>query len=496
MACSSSDSSAVLCATQPGQDAGTDAYDSSNSGDVDSAAEGSEDALSETQADTASEAGVVHGNRLIIIGGALNDSSPIWARTIDEAGGRENVRFLVVNAAITASAGSFAYYQDLLSRIYGVSLDNVQRAKITDIDDPETKFEDESTWKDNADDEAEVAKVRDWATIVWFSGGDQAHIMSTFLHSDGTDRKVTTAIRDKLAAGKLVVAGSSAGGAVMSDPMIGEGDPYSSWLFSPIYAPFYPEQEPDGGFNPDYTVVLNKGLGFLNARTHVLIDTHWFERARFLRTIRALDFISSYGNLDPKMKVGLGLGENSALLVDLGTGIAEVLGDSDASRVGVVDINEAKTSGVVNPYELEQVRVGFLGVRDRFVLPTDANPTGTYLSEATKNLFKPCNGYLDVPPLEGDMLIPGAYVEILQNLLDGTPDTSAGAPFCHADGFINRLSPGQSSIDGGTFTVEGFFFRFTTDSRTKEYYNSSWGWEVENAIMRVGWGSGTYTPPF
>jgi cyanophycinase len=439
-----------------------------------------------------SDAGAVRGNKLMIVGGALADSSPIWQRTIEEGGGVANLRFLVVTAAITASAGNFAYYQDLLHRVYGVSLDHIQQARIGDIDDPNTKFEDESTYKENGDADAEVAKVRDWATVVWFAGGDQAHIMSTFTHPDGTDRKVTTAIREKLAAGKLLVAGTSAGAAIMSDPMIGEGDPYKSFVYPPVYAKYYPTVEPDGGFNPENAVLLNKGLGFLSSKYHVLVDTHWFQRARFPRTIRALDFAAGASGLDPKMKVGIGIGENSAMLVDLESGTAELVGDVDASMAGIVNINEAVTSGNTSPYTASKVRIGFIGARDRFALPADGNVNGTFLPEATKHRYLPCNKNLGLPPLTGDMFVPGALVDLLKNLLDGEPDGT----LCHADGLGYRLAPGATAVGGAPFAVKGFFFRFTTDDKTKEFYSSDWGWEVENVLMQVGTGTGTIAPPF
>jgi cyanophycinase len=430
----------------------------------------------------------------MVIGGAINDTSPIFQRTVDEGGGKDNVHILVATAASLTSAASFAYYQDVFHRLNGVSLDNIRQLRIADRDDPESKFVDESTWKDNADKDAEVASVRDWATVLWFAGGDQAHIASTFMNPDGTDRKVTTATRQKLATGKLIVAGTSAGAAIMTDPMIGEGDPLKSWLYPPVYAMFYPSVEPDGGFNPENAVLLNKGLGFLTAKSHVLVDTHWFQRARFPRTIRAIDFASGAGKLDPALKVGLGLGENTGLLVDLADGTAEVVGDVDASWVGVVDLNEATTNGSSNPYSGENVRVGYLGVRDRFALPSAANPSGVFLPEASKHRYLPCNGNRDPAPLAGDMLVPGAYIDVLQNLLDGTRD-DAGAG-CHAEGFVMRLSPGSKSTGGGPFAIGGFFFRFTTDAKTKEYWSRAWGWEIENALMRWGSGTGTYSPPF
>ena len=50
------------------------------------------------------------------------------------------------------------------------------------------------------------------------------------------------------------------------------------------------------GKKVEATAIGNKGLGFLNAKTHVLIDTHWFQRSRFTRTVRALDFVSGAGS--------------------------------------------------------------------------------------------------------------------------------------------------------------------------------------------------------
>lgn len=447
--------------------------------------------------------GVATGGKLFIIGGAVTDTSPIWDRVLLEGGGVKGVHFLVVTAATSLLVSNFAYYQDVLSRIHGVPRDNIRQLRISDQDDPESKFLDERTWKDNADNPEEIAQVRDWATVVWFAGGDQAHIMSTFVKADGTDRGVTTAIREKLAAGKVIVAGTSAGAAIMSNPMIGEGDPYKSWLYSPVYTQFYQEKEEDGGvFNPMNAVALNQGLGFLSSRSNVLIDTHWFQRARFARTLRGIDFASSAASaqpgfpngVNPKMKVGLGLGENTGLLVDMATGVAEVVGDPDASWVGVVNINEATTSGMANPYSADKVRVGYLGVRDRYNLPSDTNVNGIFLPEASKTRYLPCNGARSSAPFTGDMFVSGGYIDVLQNLLDG-PSPGVGQP-CRVEAFGSRLAPGSNSGNGSPFNVSGFFFRFSSDAKTREFYSDSWGWEVENALMRFGTGTGTYTPPF
>lgn len=476
---------------------------------VDGCAPGDLDAGDGGETSTA-EAGTVSGGKLFIIGGAVTDTSPIWDRVIEEGGGKANIHFLVVTAATSRLVSNFSYYRDILFRIHGVSFDNIRQLQISDQDDESSKFVDEREWKDNADKDEMVAEVRDWATVVWFAGGDQAHIMSTFTNPDGSDRKVTKAIRDKLNAGKLIVAGTSAGAAIMSDPMIGEGDPYNSWLYSPLYTKYYPENTrtdagPDGGqvvFNKENAVLLNKGLGFVNAISPVLIDTHWFQRARFARTLRAIDYVSSAASaqpefpngLNPKMKVGLGIGENSGILIDITKQTGEIVGDPDMSWVGVVNINGATTSGMTNPYAAENVRVSYVGVRDRLGLPTDANPNGQFFPEASKTRYLPCNGARDLAPFTGDMFISGGYIDALQNLLDGEKD-DAGTP-CHVEAFGSRLSPGSNSYNGQPFQFRGFFFRFTSDARTKEFWSESWGWEVENALMRFGTGNGSYTPPF
>lgn len=448
-------------------------------------------------------AGAVNGGKVMVVGGAVADTSPIWTRLVAEGGGPAGVHFLVVTAATESVASNFAYYKDILNRLHGVSFDQIRQLRISDMDDPDTQFVDESEWKNNGDADAETASVRDWATVVWFAGGDQAHIMSTFVKPDGSDRAVTKAMREKLAAGKLIIAGTSAGAAVLSNPMIGEGDPFKSWMFSPLYRKFYPaDGEEDGGtFNPDNAVLLNLGLGFLGGKYHVLTDTHWFQRARFARTIRALDFASSAASaqpglptgLDPLMKVGLGVGENTGLLVDLSTGLGEVVGDVDQSWVGVVNIVEATTSGMANPYSGQKVRVGFLGVRDRFALPTTENPNGTFLPEASKTRYQACNGGVGTPPaITGDMFVSGAYVDVLQRLLDGKRAAANGP--CQADALGVKLL--ATVPDGQPFQVRGFFFRFSADDKTREFYSKSWGWEVENALMRFGTGTGSFTPPF
>jgi cyanophycinase len=109
------------------------------------------------------------------------------------------------------------------------------------------------------------------ATGVWFSGGDQSRLMQRYV---GT--KVEAALRKILERGG-VVGGISAGAAVQSKVMMRYG-----------------ETEPQ----------IGDGLGLAG---RAVIDTHFSERGRHTRLLRALDERPGY--------VGLGLDEGAALVV-------------------------------------------------------------------------------------------------------------------------------------------------------------------------------------
>jgi cyanophycinase len=120
-------------------------------------------------------------------------------------------------------------------------------------------------------DSAEFVKPLLEATGVWFSGGDQSRLTERYL---GT--KVQAALHKILERGGIV-GGTSAGAAVQSQVMLRWG-----WT------------EPE----------LGDGLGLAS---RAVIDTHFSERGRHTRLIRALDQRPGY--------VGLGLDEGAALVV-------------------------------------------------------------------------------------------------------------------------------------------------------------------------------------
>ena len=126
------------------------------------------------------------------------------------------------------------------------------------------------------------------ATGVFFTGGDQARIMDVL-----ADAELVAAVKARFAAG-VVVAGTSAGAAVMSPRMItGEGD------FTVI----------DGD-----AVEVRPGLGLVDG---VIVDQHFVRRQRENRLFGLV--------LKHPAERGVGIDEETALLVTSGR-YAEVLG--------------------------------------------------------------------------------------------------------------------------------------------------------------------------
>lgn len=136
------------------------------------------------------------------------------------------------------------------------------------------------------------------ATGVFFTGGDQARIISII-----KDTPLDEAIHQRYAEG-IVIAGTSAGAAVMPDVMIVEGDSQT---------------------HPRVNVVeMGPGMGFLPG---IAIDQHFSQRGRLGRLLSAL--------AQQPAVLGVGIDENTAVVID-GSQF-QVFG---GGAVTVVDVSE------------------------------------------------------------------------------------------------------------------------------------------------------------
>lgn len=146
------------------------------------------------------------------------------------------------------------------------------------------------------------------ARLIYISGGDQSRFMSVVINTPVMD-----AIHQAYKSGS-VIAGTSAGAAVMSKKMI-TGNQKK-------------HQGSDAGFvtMESDNIEISHGLGFLN---DVIIDQHFIKRQRLNRLVAA-----SIENPD---QLCVGIDESTAIIVDgdyaTVTGIGQVIVIKNAGRV-------------------------------------------------------------------------------------------------------------------------------------------------------------------
>lgn len=140
---------------------------------------------------------------------------------------------------------------------------------------------------------------------IYFTGGVQERIIEGLI-VNGKETPVLKAIRKLCSNGKLI-AGSSAGAAVMSNPMIYEG--------------------------MDMNVKVGIGLGFL-MNGKLIVDQHFIQRGRFTRLFEAM--------WKTGVKLGIGIDERTALKIKDNMG--EVIGKSMVVILEMKDKNNFKLS--------------------------------------------------------------------------------------------------------------------------------------------------------
>ena len=221
--------------------------------------------------------------QLIIIGGGEDKEGEcrILREFVRRAGGR-NARIVVMTAATSLPGELGSDYRYLFERL---------GADTVEIVDTERR-EDASSSRN--------LEVIENATGVFFTGGDQARITETL-----KDSEIDDLLHQKFGRG-LVIAGTSAGAAMMSDIMIVEGE---------------------GETNPRLdTVTLEPGMGFL---PQIAIDQHFSERGRLGRFVSAL--------MQQPAVLGFGIDENTAIAVH-GDEI-EVIGEGAVTIIDVANIS-------------------------------------------------------------------------------------------------------------------------------------------------------------
>ena len=244
------------------------------------------------------------GHLLIIGGGLRADNSAVYERMITYAGGPSKARFGILPTASANSKGAEKFAKRLAA--HGVPANQIDIIDLT-IENATRQ----------ASNPAVSAQIRA-CTGLLISGGDQSRITRALLHADGTRTAALQAIIDMWERGGLI-AGSSAGAAVLADPMISDSG--------------LPNDSLDVGMDPlDFGltkqpsrrgVLVSRGLGLFRGG---LLDQHFSQRrGRLGRLARVA--------IEERIRFGFGIDENTALDVAQ-DGTVEVVG---AGYVTIVD---------------------------------------------------------------------------------------------------------------------------------------------------------------
>jgi cyanophycinase len=379
--------------------------------------------------------GVAEPGRLVIAGGAVErDNAAVHGAMIAELS--PTGRVAVIPSASGEPARSAAAYVETLAQ-YGVAADRIDIVRLALMDDSATPDVDESAWAHNATDAAEIAKI-EAAEAIWFTGGDQVRTTTALLAEDGGDTPMLAAIRARLAAG-ATVGGSSAGAAIMSAPMIARGDSLTA-LTRPVRLRDRPRDDNDDA------LTLQPGLGFF---PFGLVDQHFDAMARLGRLTRAL---TTY---DADRRIGFGVDENTAMLVNFGADTVEALG---AGGVTVLDARGAQVRDVRGRLLISGVVMHRLAPGDRITLSTLA-----VTPAAGRDRIDPARPYYNRPAQSGaGMALPNQGLDdaLGSELLDnGGADRLERVSF-GGDGvgvrFVFTETPASWGAYGdGRYTISG-----------------------------------------
>lgn len=345
------------------------------------------------------------------IGGGLKaDHEVVWQRLIELSGGAGS-RWVVLGTASEDPTGSAAAAVKML-RQRGAQAEPL----------PVSPLLKDRPIADTVRDPALIEKVRA-ARGIFFTGGSQDRIVD-HLYPGGQVTPLLQAIWDVYRAGG-VVAGTSAGAAIMSSTMFRDAPDILAVM--------------KGRLRPGHEV--DRGLGFVGST--LFVDQHFFKRGRIGRLLPMM-VASGY-------TLGLGVEENSAVAV-CGNEV-EVIG----GKAMLVDLAEARHDAAAGVFNLRGARVALLDrgdkllLRERLVRPARVKLEGQRLDPSQPG-YKP---YYTSAPFYVDMLADNAIATAMGLLIDATYDEIRGIAFdprAAPDdpqphlGFAFRLAKGPRSI--------------------------------------------------
>lgn len=359
-------------------------------------------------------AGTASKGSLVIIGGALRpDNAAVWERIVQLAGGK-GARIAVFASASANPEKSGAALVDRLNK-YGADAFFVPVAvRLTGTD------------YQAAADNPELANAVRGAGGAYFAGGDQARITRALRRADGANTMVLDALWDLYRRGG-VIAGTSAGAAIMSSTMFGHPKP----VLATLKLGLTDGQE------------ITPGLGFIG--DDVFVDQHLLVRGRFARMLPAM--------LKKGYKLGLGIDENTAMIVGPNRDV-EVIGYKGAL---VVDLSAANAKQ--GDFNVSNVRLSYLDNGDRFNI---ARHSFTPAPDKADGRLDPARPYYREPLFSADILGNSTVVDLMGKLIDSDQSEAIGLTLDSANsvqpdlGFEFRFSRTGESVGYMSATTEAY----------------------------------------
>jgi len=355
---------------------------------------------------------------LVIIGGAERElNTAIWSTIVELAGGQGAPIAVFPTASdkpraagrevadILKAAGAQAFVVPLALTGFDVSVEAAAR------------------------DASLAARVRE-AGGVFFTGGNQMRIRQALVDKEGRNTPLLDAIWHSYRRGG-VIAGSSAGAAVMSRLMFRQGGPLSTLVHGARLGK-----------------ELDSGLGFLDHDWFV--DQHMLARGRFARTLVAMH---SQG-----IRHGIGVDEDTAVVVQGNKG--RVIGYRGAL---IMDLSQATAGMDAEGFWARNAKLSYVdhgGTIDFETLKVTPAP-----EELEERLIDP-DGQGFRPLFKqrvfcNDILGHMAVFEVMYHLLENVHDEGIGLAF---DGEAARSGP-----------TRGFEFRFYRQADTEGWDTGDFG---------------------
>jgi cyanophycinase len=218
---------------------------------------------------------------------------------------------------------------------------------------------------------------------VFFAGGDQARITQAMVREDGSRSALLDAVWDLYRRGG-VVAGTSAGAAIMSSTM----------FFAPrtVFGVLASGVQEGREIAP--------GLGFIG--DDIFIDQHLLVRGRFARMIPAM--------LAKGYKLGLGIDEDTAMVIDSKRRL-EIVGATGAL---MIDLRQAGTDAERGGFNVSNALISYLDHGDQYDLAAH-----TFVPPADKVRARPLPLGNEVPQhiFSADILGANALVKLMDSLV-------------------------------------------------------------------------------